>query len=213
MGYAHGSAQEFIRALKASSDPPHPGGASKVEFAREAWDDTAFYLPNKGEVIVDWLLTRLLKDKAKERDVNPILDTRYWQLLSDILSSSDAGSAKPISTARSIKSWILPVLNRTPIAPIVVAFFSLTASATRDTKLALNPLVSQCLAVLWPLAVPRFTPEILLECFGAVLAYLVQTRSDDIVDVENLAGQTMLLVVSSYKIGFGNSANKKKVWA
>lgn len=61
----HGSAQDFIRALKASSDPPHPGSPSKIKLAQNAWDDNGFYLPNKGEVIVEWLLTRFLKDKAK----------------------------------------------------------------------------------------------------------------------------------------------------
>lgn len=60
------SAQEFIRALRAPSDPPHAGGPYKVELAQQAWDNASFYIPNKGEVIVDWLLTRLLKDKAKE---------------------------------------------------------------------------------------------------------------------------------------------------
>jgi len=60
------SSQSFVRALKASSDPPQPDGSRKVEIAREAWDDTSFYVPSKEEVIVDWLLTKLLKDKAKE---------------------------------------------------------------------------------------------------------------------------------------------------
>jgi hypothetical protein len=60
------SSQSFVRALKAPIDPPKPDGPQKVEIAREAWDDTSFYVPSKGEVIVDWLLTTLLKDKAKE---------------------------------------------------------------------------------------------------------------------------------------------------
>jgi hypothetical protein len=59
------SSQSFVRALKAPSDPPQPDGPPKIEIARETWDNTSFYVPNKGEVIVDWLLTKLLKDKAK----------------------------------------------------------------------------------------------------------------------------------------------------
>ncbi|PSR71300.1 hypothetical protein EW026_g399 [Hermanssonia centrifuga] len=60
------SAQEFIRALKAPSDPPHPDGLSKVDIARQAWDDTSLYVPNKEEAITDWILTRFLKDKDKD---------------------------------------------------------------------------------------------------------------------------------------------------
>lgn len=59
------SAQDFIKALRAHPDPPHANGPSKIEIAREAWDSTDLDFPNKDEVVVDWLLTRLLKDKAK----------------------------------------------------------------------------------------------------------------------------------------------------
>ena len=61
------NAQDFIRALKASSDPPHAGGPSKVDIARQAWDDALLYVPNKAEAISDWLFSRLLKDKSRER--------------------------------------------------------------------------------------------------------------------------------------------------
>lgn len=60
------SSQSFIRCLKASSDPPQPDGPFKIEIARDAWNNESFYVPNKGEVTVDWLLTKLLKDKGKE---------------------------------------------------------------------------------------------------------------------------------------------------
>jgi hypothetical protein len=60
------SSQSFVRALKAPSDPPQPEGPHKIDIARITWDDASFYVPSKGEVIVDWLLTKLLKDKAKE---------------------------------------------------------------------------------------------------------------------------------------------------
>lgn len=61
------NAQDFIRALKASSDPPHVGGPSKIDIAREAWENNHLYVPNKAEAIVEWLLTRLLKDRARDR--------------------------------------------------------------------------------------------------------------------------------------------------
>lgn len=59
------SAQDFIKALRAHADPPHANGPSKIEIAREAWESSGIEFPNKDEVVVDWLLTRLLKDKAK----------------------------------------------------------------------------------------------------------------------------------------------------
>ena len=61
------NAQDFIRALKASSDPPHAGGPFKVEIARQAWDTTSLYIPNKAEAITDWLLSTMLKDKSRQR--------------------------------------------------------------------------------------------------------------------------------------------------
>lgn len=60
------SAQDFIRALKAPSDPPQANGPTKIAIARATWDDSTFYVPNKEEVVADWVLTRLLKDKGKE---------------------------------------------------------------------------------------------------------------------------------------------------
>lgn len=63
---AHGqSSQDFVRALKAPLDPPVVGGRLKIDIARRAWDDPSFFVPNKSEVIVEWLLTKLLKEKGK----------------------------------------------------------------------------------------------------------------------------------------------------
>ena len=60
------NAQEFIRALKASSDPPYAGGPPKIEVARKAWDNVSLYVPNKAEAIVDWILSALLKEKSRQ---------------------------------------------------------------------------------------------------------------------------------------------------
>lgn len=60
------SSQDFVRALKAASDPPVAGGPSKIEIAQQAWANTSFYMPSKAEVIVDWIFTKLLKEKGKE---------------------------------------------------------------------------------------------------------------------------------------------------
>ena len=71
------SAQEFIRALKAPSDPPQAEGLTKIEIATTAWADSSFYIPNKEEVITDWALTRLLKDKDKEPCVESLSNEAY----------------------------------------------------------------------------------------------------------------------------------------
>lgn len=60
------SSQEFIRALKASSDPPNSDAPSKIEIASNAWNLSTFYVPNKDQVIADWILTRFLKEKNKD---------------------------------------------------------------------------------------------------------------------------------------------------
>ena len=59
------SSHEFVRALKSASDPPVPDGPLKVEIASHAWKDASFYVPRKAEVIVDWILGKLLKDRLK----------------------------------------------------------------------------------------------------------------------------------------------------
>lgn len=58
------SSQEFIRALKAASDPPVPGGISKLALARNAWEDATLHVPRKEEVIADFILTKFSKEKA-----------------------------------------------------------------------------------------------------------------------------------------------------
>jgi hypothetical protein len=60
------SSQDFVRALKAPSDPPVEGGPTKIDIAEAAWANKAFYVLCKGEVITEWILTKLLKEKDKE---------------------------------------------------------------------------------------------------------------------------------------------------
>jgi hypothetical protein len=60
------SSQNFVRTLKSQNDPPAPGGPLKIALAEQAWEDTIFRVPNKEEVIVDWLLTKWLKEKPSD---------------------------------------------------------------------------------------------------------------------------------------------------
>ncbi len=60
------SGLDLIHALKASSDPPVPGGKPKIDIATEAWNDQSFYLPGKAELLGDFILTRFAKDKDND---------------------------------------------------------------------------------------------------------------------------------------------------
>lgn len=71
MSVAH-SSQGFVRALKAPSDPPVNGGPLKIVIARRAWDDVSFYVPSKSEVIVDWILNKILKERGSEPYVHKL---------------------------------------------------------------------------------------------------------------------------------------------
>jgi hypothetical protein len=64
------SSQDFVKALKSATDPPFQEGPCKVEIARQVWDHASFYVPSKAEVITEWILTKFLKDKGKDRFVH-----------------------------------------------------------------------------------------------------------------------------------------------
>lgn len=60
------SSHDLVRALRSASDPPTAGGLLKIEIAQLAWNNASFYVPSKAELIADWVLTKLLKEKGKE---------------------------------------------------------------------------------------------------------------------------------------------------
>ncbi|OSD05999.1 hypothetical protein PYCCODRAFT_1431820 [Trametes coccinea BRFM310] len=204
------NAQDFIRALKASSDPPHVGGPLKIDIARDAWQDTQLYVPNKAEAIVEWLLTRLLKDKSKDRAENPICDSRYWNVLYNILVSS--GGEKHGDHVRALRAWLVPLLNRVPIAPIILTYLEV-ASSEGSLDIAQYTLFLGCVSVLWPLAVPKFSPETLLECFGAVVHFLVARGGTEMRDGPLRSpgsSRALSLIVSSYRGILSNAGSKRK---
>jgi hypothetical protein len=59
------TSQDFVKALKSSSDPPFADGPTKIEIARSTWDNCSFYAPRKGEVITEWILGLLMKEKER----------------------------------------------------------------------------------------------------------------------------------------------------
>ncbi|KAI0724331.1 Urb2/Npa2 family-domain-containing protein [Cerioporus squamosus] len=206
------NAQDFIRALKAASDPPQPDGPLKIDIARLSWDNAQLYVPNKSEAIVDWLLSRLLKEKSRAWTENPICDSKYWHLLADILSPSN--TSKTDDHVRAYRAWLVPVLARIPVAPIFLAYFDLL-STSESVDVAQCALVFRCISTLWPLAMPKFNPESLLECFGAVVQLSVPSDAS-----EASCGKLQVLhdfralslIVSSYRASLAHSAAKKKLY-
>ncbi|KAJ7706421.1 Urb2/Npa2 family-domain-containing protein [Mycena rosella] len=185
--------QAVYHALKAPSDPPQAGGPLKIQIAASAWDDRSLYMPNKGEVIAEWVLTKLLKDKAHPP---PVLDPRFWSLLSDIVSNQP----------KSVRHWLLPLLNRVPIAPVVVSFLQLLGTVEVEKRVPLTALVNKSLTSIWPLAVHKISAETLLECFGTFIGVL-----EDISEPNDALEELGTALISSLRVSVGNSSNKKKL--
>ncbi|TFY72617.1 hypothetical protein EVG20_g369 [Dentipellis fragilis] len=200
------SSQIFVRALKAPSDPPKPGDPTKIEIARQAWNTTSFRVPNKGETIVEFLLTRLLKDRIRDGALNPVLDVRYWQLLDDILLPSEAAENAAAGT-RATKAWLLPLLNRTPIVPVVTSLLMLSEQDS-SAMTELYTLAATSLAMMWPIAIQKATPDMLLDCFGALLGAMVTVPDPSTQGFIKIAH----LVVVAMRAAFSNSSNKKKLY-
>ncbi|KAH9921960.1 Urb2/Npa2 family-domain-containing protein [Epithele typhae] len=203
------NAQDFIRALKAATDPPQAGGPLKIEIARQAWDNTSMYVPNKAEAIVEWLLSIMLKDKSRP-PYNPLYDSRFWGLLSDVLCVPHAARAS--DHGRAIRAWMVPLLNRIPISPIVLSYLEAYHSGCRDAVFGFE-IAARCIAVLWPLAAPKFNPETLLESFGAVIRLGASANAP--VSPFNLpqtldVSRALTAIVSSYRSCLANWAAKRK---
>ncbi|KAI0690683.1 Urb2/Npa2 family-domain-containing protein [Cytidiella melzeri] len=223
------SAQDFVRALRAPSDPPQPGGPTKLELARATWDDESRLVPNKEENIVEWILTRLLKEKDTSRRVkricfgkfvllttlhfsssNHLLDLQIWQLLSDILHVS-AKSTTGSRTSRTLRTWLLPLLNRIPTAPILVAFLGL---ADHDFPTALLYVGCRTLSLLWPIAVPKINIDTLLDCYSAVVRCLARREwQQPEGNTREAVTRLVDLVVASYRSSLSNSVAKRKLYA
>ncbi|ETW87503.1 hypothetical protein HETIRDRAFT_244958, partial [Heterobasidion irregulare TC 32-1] len=201
------SSQNFVRALKATPDAGEP---SKIQVAKEAWDTPSFHIPNKGETIVDWALTRLLKDRANEPTSNPILDLRYWELLADVLYPRSTSQTIGEST-RMHKTWLLPLLNRTPIAPIVISLFNLSTSFDLNERSHIYSISCRSISLLWPLAVQKITPDSLLDCFGALLGPLAVFDALGAPSADDGFQKIGSMVTLSLKTALSNSSNKKKL--
>lgn len=210
------SAHAFIRALKAPSDPPPSEHRRKIELAREAWDTPSLYIPSKPEVLVDWLLSQLLKNpdlyvsnlfRAHLQTLptsggqQPLLDVRYWALLIDILHHDNAKIPRP---------WLLPILNRIPAVPILSAFLAQLHRHPQLVSPDVLGTVTRCYAILWPLAVPKANHDAIIDCFWALLPILASSSEDlKSFDVEELGG----MIAEQFSTSFAISPSKRKVRA
>ncbi|KAH0590433.1 hypothetical protein H2248_000586 [Termitomyces sp. 'cryptogamus'] len=199
--------QAFIRALKAPSDPPAQGGRLKIEIARQIWDDSSFLVPNKAEVVVDWILSKFLKEKDNEITLNPLLDLRFWTLLNDVITSTSTGGSSGTQT-RPLKIWLPPLLSRIPVAPSLVALLRLLGRLDPALRSSVVPVIFSSLAIIWPVSAQKINTEAMLECFGAFLTayHGAHVANDYFMRIGSL-------ITTSYRNSVSNSSNKKKVYS
>ncbi|TDL28743.1 hypothetical protein BD410DRAFT_824373 [Rickenella mellea] len=205
---SQGSSQAFVKALKGAADPPLPGGPHKIDLAWDQWHSNDLHLPNKDEIIFEWLLAVLLKEKKTVLDLKPVCSVRHWSLLDEIIKSLDVNRIKAKSS--TVRPWIMPMLNRIPFVPIVSSFFSSHANASPSEDLV--ECFARCVCFLWPLAIPKTNIEVLMECFGGMLLFLSMFHSGRGDSFQTSISNVMTMMTSSFRIAFGNSANKKKIF-
>ncbi|KZT61086.1 hypothetical protein CALCODRAFT_59305 [Calocera cornea HHB12733] len=167
------SSEAFIRALRAPHDPPTSSSPCKVELAMSAWAARDLYIPGKAELIADWALTRLLKDRSNKRT---LLDHRYWRLLSSICSPGQD------------KSWLHPVLAKVPTVPIFCSLFeSLRGSNNLPKEFFID--VANVYESTAPISISKANPDVLFEFIAAAIRVVATQSMADI----SSAGSLILL--------------------
>ncbi|KAJ3870156.1 Urb2/Npa2 family-domain-containing protein [Lentinula novae-zelandiae] len=189
------SSQSFVRALKASSDPPDTGGPLKIEIARAAWDQQSFHAPRKAEVIVDLILNRFVKSP----ELQSVTDIASWQLLSDIITPS-----------RSTKthSWLAPLVSRVPFTRVVLQFFESVQNATFSDKCRDTRIAHDCITILWPYCISKANIDLLLECFGACLRLCTKRQP-----LDEYVSDLVKIVAGSFHRSLSTSTAKKKTFS
>lgn len=213
------SSQDFVRALRATSDPPFLQGPTKLELARRTWDDITFHVPEKARVIAEWILSRFVKDKSsndsyanstfashlvrtthgESSSSDSLLDSRYWALLRDVISN------QPANSAHIHPSWLVNILNRLPLATLVSRALSRHASMPIERQLELFSVFTPCIKAIWQIPAAKMTAEQLLDCAESLWSMC----SDQ--EVKSLASPIGSLIMVSYRRAFVHSPNKKKV--
>ncbi|CAE6443957.1 unnamed protein product [Rhizoctonia solani] len=201
------SSQEFIRALKAAQDPPRPGGARKIDLARQAWELETLFIPSKAEVIVEWVLQSLLTNEGAQGTASGVLDGKSWKLLADIVTGTH-----PNSNLITIPAWLNGVINRVAIWPIFARLLRALGSVPGSHQ-GLDGLgvVTSVARVLLPPAALKANCDTVAGCFWEVLG-LFAARPDN----ETLLSVALELsdtIVSTFESSFANYSNKKKIAA
>ncbi|CAE6493566.1 unnamed protein product [Rhizoctonia solani] len=189
------SSQEFIRALKAPRDPPHPEGARKIDLARQAWELQTLFIPSKAEVIVEWVLQSLLNEGA----ASGVLDGKSWKLLADIV-------IHPNSNLNTVPTWLNGVINRVAIWPIFIRLLRALGSVPGLDNLG---VVTSVAHVLLPPAALKANCDTVAGCLWEVLG-LFSTRHNDeslLLAALELSG----IIVSTFESSFAHCSNKKKI--
>jgi hypothetical protein len=132
------------------------------------------------------------------RESNPLLDIRYWALLNDVITHTNNRTTRPV------KKWLISLLARIPIAPTVISFFDMLPTLEEDRCHEVTLVVCRCIVIIWPLSAPKFSPDSLIDCLGAILKLLPMSAAD-----ESLA-QIGCLVASSYRSYQANSPYSRK---
>ncbi|KAJ2928969.1 hypothetical protein H1R20_g8232, partial [Candolleomyces eurysporus] len=197
------SAQQFIKALKAQTDPPVGHGPLKIDLAEQAWNDTSFHLPNKAEIIADWILSKFFKERGDGLSTNALTNERYWKLLSTLLTST--GPNAQSSSSLQTNLWLKSILSRVSIAPVVNAFLNLGSQLEPSQSSQLTIHASHCISILYPLGVQKLTTEAFLESWGSFLKY----AGNFIDDVPSI--KIGLVITKAYKNSLSNSSSRKKV--
>lgn len=152
------------------------------------------------------LLLVLIHDLSES---NPVLDLRFWALLQSILLSSSSKSSKSSKTGLAHNAWLIPLLNRVPLLPIVLSLLSNSLNLPAQRREEIYFLSSRSLSLVWSLAAPKFSLDNLLECFGSILRVLEEEAAGSGENPGLVAICT--LVTSSLRAALSHSSNKKKV--
>lgn len=121
---------------------------------------------------------------------------------------SSLGS-KSLKTGLTRNTWLIPLLNRVPLLPIVFSLLSNSQNLPGQKRDEIYLHSSRSLALVWSLAAPKFSLDNLLECYGSILRVLQGGISES---GENSGLMAICkLVTSSLHTAFSHSSNKKKV--
>ena len=126
----------------------------------------------------------------------------HWQLLSSIIHRNDTEGS------RRVKAWLTPILNRTPLAPIFIAFLGQVPHVPPEIRPAVFTSFAPCFTVLWPLAKHKINIETLLECFSATLKIACLDTTQKPIQFH---ATVCPVVATTYLSALARTPNRKKV--